>query len=278
MNPVIKYRGGKSRDLDKFIKYIPAAYDRYIEPFLGGGALFFFLEPRKAILNDRNKKLINFYKQLRDEYPAIRAELDALREIYERNQRKFRKMKSERPGERAINENEKLYYRMRDIFNHPTTEFLEGSVYFFINKTAYSGMIRYNRRGEYNVPFGRYENFNSGLATEAHSRLLRSSRIYNSDYSEIFNKARSADFIFLDPPYDCVFNDYGDAEFNEDEHRRLFGDFKNLACRALMVIGKTSLTTELYKNFICDEYHKRYAVNIRNRFKNESAHIVIKNY
>ena len=278
MNPVIKYRGGKSRDLDKFIKYIPAAYDRYIEPFLGGGALFFFLEPRTAILNDRNKKLINFYKQLRDEYPAIRAELDALREIYERNQRKFRKMKSERPGERAINENEKLYYRMRDIFNHPTTEFLEGSVYFFINKTAYSGMIRYNRRGEYNVPFGRYENFNSGLATEAHSRLLRSSRIYNSDYSEIFNKARSADFMFLDPPYDCVFNDYGDAEFNEDEHRRLFGDFKNLACRALMVIGKTSLTTELYKNFICDEYHKRYAVNIRNRFKNESAHIVIKNY
>lgn len=278
MNPVIKYRGGKARDLDKFIKYIPADYDRYIEPFLGGGALFFFLEPRKSILNDRNKKLMIFYKQLRDDYPAIRADLDALREIYERNQRKFRKLKSERPDERATNENEELYYRMRDIFNHPTTEFLEGSVYFFINKTAYSGMIRYNRRGEYNVPFGRYENFNAGLVTEAHSRLLRSSRIYNSDYSEIFNKSRSADFMFLDPPYDCVFNDYGDAEFNEDEHRRLSGDFKNLSCRALMVVGRTRLTVELYKKYICDEYHKKYAVNIRNRFKNERTHIVVKNY
>ena len=90
------------------------------------------------------------------------------------------------------------------------------------------------------------------------------------------------DFIFLDPPYDCVFSDYGNVEykegFNEDNHRKLAEDFKNLSCKSLMVIGKTPLTEELYKEFIIDEYKKTYAVNIRNRFKSEAKHIVVANY
>ena len=94
--------------------------------------------------------------------------------------------------------------------------------------------------------------------------------------------AQENDFIFLDPPYDCVFNDYGNIDmmngFDEDEHRRLASDFKNLPCRALMVIGKTSLTEELYSGYIFDEYYKNYAVNIRNRFKNDKMHIIVKNY
>ena len=90
------------------------------------------------------------------------------------------------------------------------------------------------------------------------------------------------DFMFLDPPYDCIFNDYGNIEmaegFNEDEHRRLAQDFRNLSCKALMVIGRTKLTEELYGEFIRDEYFKSYAVNIRNRFKSDSKHIVVMNY
>ena len=102
------------------------------------------------------------------------------------------------------------------------------------------------------------------------------------DYSVVFERAQADDFMFLDPPYDCVFNDYGNIDmmngFDEEEHRRLAADFRNLSCRALMVIGKTPLTEELYEKFIKDEYCKNYAVNIRNRFKNDAKHIVVMNY
>ena len=156
---------------------------------------------------------------------------------------------------------------MRELFNHPDDTYLDGVLYFFINKTAYSGMIRYNNNGEYNVPFGRYPNLNTRLVTQQHSELLQRAELFNLDYNDIFNMAEADDFIFLDPPYDCVFNDYGNIDmmngFDEAEHRRLAADFRNLPCRALMVIGKTPLTEELYGGYIFDEYYKNYSVNIK---------------
>lgn len=282
MNPVLKYRGGKSREIPKFINYFPNDYNRYIEPFLGGGAVFFYLEPEKAILNDVNARLISFYKQLRDKYTLMRKQLNLLQKEYEINQINFKKLKLKRPDEIVPNANENLYYKLREIYNKPDKSYLEGVVYFFINKTAYSGMIRYNSNGEYNVPFGRYPNFNTQLITKEHSTLLKNAEIYNMDYEKIFNMASEKDFIFLDPPYDCIFNDYGNIDmmngFDEEQHKRLAADFKNIHCRVLMVIGKTPLTESLYKNYIADEYYKNYSVNIKNRFNNDKMHIIVKNY
>ncbi len=172
---------------------------------------------------------------------------------------------------------------MRDAFNHKiNTQYLDSVIYFFINKTAYSGMIRYNAEGKYNVPFGRYKNFNTKLITDEHFKLLQRTEIYNYDYSKIFDMTKDGDFIFLDPPYDCVFSDYGNENykegFGEDEHRRLANDFKNLSSKALLVIGKTPLTEELYNKFIVEEYDKFYSVNIRNRFKADAKHIIVTNY
>lgn len=156
------------------------------------------------------------------------------------------------------------------------------TLYYFINKTAYSGMIRYNARGEYNVPFGRYKNFNTELITAEHSQLLQQAQILNVDYSVVFNYACPDDFIFLDPPYDCIFSDYGNEEyrggFNEDAHRLLAKRFRKLKCPALLVIGRTPLTEELYGDLMIDEYAKTYAVNIRNRFHSEASHILVANY
>ena len=181
------------------------------------------------------------------------------------------------------NKNEELYYRLRDMYNKKCEkEYLEETLYFFINKTAYSGMIRFNSNGEYNVPFGRYKSFNSKIITDKHNELLKHTEIYNKDYSEIFNMTKTDDFIFLDPPYDCVFTDYGNmvnnTDFSEDNHRKLAQDFKNLSSKALMVIGKTELTESLYKSYIKKVYPKNYAVNIRNRFKSEAMHLVIANF
>lgn len=283
MNPMIKYRGGKSKEISHFISNMPENYNRYIEPFFGGGALYFYLEPQNAIINDVNTRLYSFYKQMKEKYPIARGQLDEIQIIYERNQKEYEAIKKQHPEERVENKNEALYYKMRDMFNHKIKcEYLDSVVYFFINKTAYSGMIRYNAKGEYNVPFGRYKNFNTKLITEEHYELLKRTKIYNYDYSEIFNMAGNDDFIFLDPPYDCVFSDYGNETyrdgFREDEHRRLANDFANLPCKSLLVIGKTALTEELYGKCIVEEYDKSYAVNIRNRFKSDAKHIIVTNY
>ncbi len=283
MNPMLKYRGGKSREIPLFQKYIPNSFSTYIEPFLGGGAVFFHLEPERAILNDVNSRLITFYECVRNQYADMRNELDTLQELYEKNQLDYKLRKEKRPDERVSNANEELYYRIRDMYNGKIDkEYLDGVIYFFINKTAYSGMIRYNNSGDYNVPFGRYPNLNTKLITTEHSQLLQRAELSQVDYADVFAKADSNSFMFLDPPYDCVFNDYGNIDmmngFDEEQHRRLALDFRNLSCKALMVIGKTALTEELYGKFIIDEYCKNYAVNIRNRFKNEAKHIVVTNY
>lgn len=283
MNPMIKYRGGKTKEIQHFISHMPSEYDRYAEPFFGGGALFFYLEPERAIINDVNNRLFMFYSEIKQQYPTVRIQLDELQKIYEKNQKEYEKKKSESPEEKVENKNETFYYMMRDAFNHKIqTSYLDSVVYFYINKTAYSGMIRYNSNGDYNVPFGRYKNFNTKLITEEHYNLLSRTEIYNMDYSKIFDMLSPHDFVFLDPPYDCVFSDYGNAEykdgFGEDEHKRLANDFRNLPCKALLVIGKTDLTKELYGDLIVDEYDKSYAVNIRNRFKAGAKHILVTNY
>lgn len=280
---MIKYRGGKSREIKMFKEYIPSEFDTYFEPFLGGGAVYFYLEPQKAVLNDVNNKLMVFYHEVRENYPELHRQLYEIQDIYDRNQKEYTDLKSKNPDLRVPNKNEDLYYQLRDMYNGKVkSTYSPGALYFFINKTAYSGMIRFNSKGEYNVPFGRYPNFNTSLITSKHSELLNRANLYNCDYSHIFKMAKEDDFMFLDPPYDCIFNDYGNIDmmngFDESEHRRLAEDYKKLKCKALMVIGKTELTEELYRDYIVDEYCKNYSVNIRNRFKADAKHIIVVNY
>ena len=283
MKPMIKYRGGKSKEIQHFLDHMPEFHGRYIEPFLGGGALFFHLEPCKAIINDINAQLIGFYRGVAENYSHVHQELNYLEELYVANRAEFDRLKTLTPDQRVEDRNEELYYRIRDMFNGLIpAQYSPATLYYFINKTAYSGMIRYNARGEYNVPFGRYKNFNADLITAEHSQLLQQAQILNVDYSVVFNQARPDDFIFLDPPYDCIFSDYGNEEyregFNEDAHRLLAKRFRKLKCPALLVIGRTPLTEELYDDLIIDEYAKTYAVNIRNRFHSEASHILVANY
>lgn len=283
MKPLVKYRGGKSKEIPQIIKHIPQFDGRYIEPFFGGGALYFHLEPKKAIINDINSKLIAFYNGVKNDYDKLRIELDEIEKIYSINRRSFESLKSKTPELRVDDENDTLYYQIRDMFNDLSEKkYSDASLYFFINKTAYSGMIRYNSKGEFNVPYGRYTNINTSLVTNGHNRLLSKTDIFNLDYSNIFAMAEEDDFMFLDPPYDCIFSDYGNTEqkdgFNEKNHTELANAYKNLKCKALMVIGRTPLTEKLYGDMIVDEYGKSYAVNIRNRFKSTATHILISNY
>ncbi len=283
MRPMIKYRGGKSKEIPQIMRFIPRFKGRYIEPFVGGGAVFFHLEPRQAIINDVNDRLMAFYRGVRDNYDGLRAELDEIERLYAANRHEFELLKQLNPNERVEDKNEALYYALRDMYNHlRPSSYSDALLYYFINKTAYSGMIRFNSNGEFNVPYGRYKSINTNLITRNHHQLLNRTDLYCSDYASIFAISEDSDFMFLDPPYDCTFSDYGNETykdgFGETEHRRLAQDFRNLSCKALMVIGKTPLTEELYHQYIIDEYDKNYAVNIRNRFKSQAKHIVVANY
>ena len=280
---MLKYRGGKSKEIPLFLKYIPEYKGRYIEPFLGGGSVFFYIEPKYAILNDLNSSLMSFYRGIRNNFNVVHQELSLIEDIYTRNRTTFESLKKRHPNERVEDCNELFYYNLRDMFNGLIPkQYSDATLYYFINKTAYSGMIRYNSKGEFNVPYGRYKNFNTQMVTKEHSNLLNKAKLYDCDYSSIFNMSQPEDFMFLDPPYDCIFSDYGNEKykdgFDEECHRKLAEDFRNLSCKAMMVIGKTPLTAELYNGMIRDEYAKKYAVNIRNRFKAAANHIIVTNY
>lgn len=283
MRPILKYRGGKSKEIINFAEFIPENYEIYYEPFFGGGSVFFHLEPVNAVINDINTRLINFYTTVRDDYDLVRNELNLIQQIYDNNRIIYEERKRNNPTERVIDDNEALYYELRDMYNDLIeSRYSDASLYYFINKTAYSGMIRFNSRGEFNVPYGRYKNFNTNLLTLNHSNLLQGTEIFNGDYLRLFNMMNENDFMFLDPPYDTVFSDYGNVEFTgdfkEEEHRRLAEDFRNLSGRAIMIIGATPLIEELYAPFIRGRYPKSYAVNIRNRFRSQAEHLIITNY
>ena len=134
MKPIIKYRGGKSKEISNFLQFVPKDFDRYVEPFLGGAALYFYLEPHSALINDINNKLINFYVSVRDNFETIRKELTSLELIYYSNQIEYEKLKEKDTSSLYIeNKNESLYYLLRDMFNSKIEKtYSDASLYYFI--------------------------------------------------------------------------------------------------------------------------------------------------
>ena len=138
MKPIIKYRGGKSKELCNFLQYIPDNYARYVEPFAGGAALFFHLEPENALINDINTRLINFYSTIRDNFELAKKELTSLEVKYRSNQAEYEALKKNK-SLYIENKNEALYYSLRDMYNGKIAkEYTDATLYYFINKTSYS--------------------------------------------------------------------------------------------------------------------------------------------
>ena len=259
LKPIIKWSGGKKDEIKLFEKYIPDDYQVYIEPFIGGGSVYFYLSPKKSVIADVHEELICFYKSIKE------GNMD---EIY-----KFMK---EHPNEPEV------YYNVRDKMEIKS-DLDRAKRFYYQRKTCFRGMLRYNKQGKFNIPFGRYKTCNyEDLKNKNYETLLTNTDILNTGFEEIFSKYNDEhNFMFLDPPYDSEFTDYGYCKFGKEEHIKLAECFKKTKNKCLMVIGKTDFIVDLYKDYIVDEYDKKYKFKIHsNRVGNEinTIHLVIKNY
>jgi DNA adenine methylase len=259
LGPIIKWSGGKSDEIKMFFKHFPEKYDTYLEPFIGGGSVYFYLNPQKAVITDVHTELIDLYNSIKDGH------LDDIYNFMEENKN-----------------DETTYYNIRN--NMVINNALDNAKRFYYQrKTCFRGMLRYNRDGKFNIPFGKYKTINySDLKNNKYEDLLKRTEIIKASYEYVFeNYNNENNFMFLDPPYDSEFTDYGYCKFGKEEQKKLAKMFKETKIKCLMIIGKTDFIEELYKEYIVEEYQKNYRFKIyAGRIGDEInvKHLVIKNY
>ena len=216
--PVLKWVGGKRQILDEIKRYIPKTFETYYEPFLGGGAVLFELQPKKASVNDINSELMNVYLVIRDN-------VEDLIESLKRHSKAYKKDKKAKEYFYKIRELD----RDRDIYDK-LTPVEKASRVIFLNKTCYNGLFRVNRAGQFNTPFGYYKNPNivNAKTLKAVSDYFNSADIGFScdDFETALEDATEGDFVYLDPPYDPVsdtasFTGYDRGGFDRHEQIRL---------------------------------------------------------
>jgi DNA adenine methylase len=259
ISPLVKWSGGKSDEIKQFTKYLPLDYDTYLEPFIGGGSVYFHMAPAKAVISDVHTELIDLYQSIRDGHAQ---EIHQFMTLHPNN--------------------EETYYKVRDkmIINSPLDN---AKRFYYLRKTCFRGMLRYNKQGKFNIPFGRYDKINySELLNPAYHQLLSATEIFRTRFEYIFeNYNNPANFMFLDPPYDSEFTDYGYCQFGKEDQKRLAACFKSTKISCLMIIGKTDFIVDLYKDYIVDSYKKNYKFKLyAGRVGSEinTEHLVIKNY
>lgn len=237
--PILKWAGGKTQMLGDLLPKVPSSYGRYIEPFLGGGAMFFALQPEQAVIADSNPELINLYRQVANHVDDVVCQLKK----YENTQEMF------------------YAVRGQDWTMLPEAEAAARTI--FLNKTCFNGLYRVNKKGRFNVPFGKYKNpkicDEEGL--KAASAALKKAEIVCGDYLLVLEHyAQPGDFVFLDPPYLPIseysdFKRYTKEQFYEEDHVELAKMVKTLherGCHVILTNSNHPLVHEFYAPFTID--------------------------
>jgi DNA adenine methylase len=249
--PFLKWAGGKTQLLDDLKKYIPENYNNYIEPFIGGGAFFFYLKPTNAILADSNPELINCYKVVRDNVQGLIKSL------------------------KKYSNEQKQFYETRATETSSLNEVDRAARFIFLNKTCFNGLYRENKKGEFNVPFGRNKNVNicnEDVLIEA-SKSLANAKLVCADYKYVLRRyVQEGDFVFLDPPYYPVsatsdFQRYTKDSFYEDDHINLRNEINRLVKNGVKVLSTNSNT-----DFINEIYnvYKREVVESKRKISSNA--------
>lgn len=369
LSPIIKWAGGKEKELKYIMSHIPQRFDDYYEPFVGGGSVFVSMKARHYYINDFSEELILLYNNIKSQDSEFLSFLEAIDAIWRnadvffasnrdilfsiyhryrvsaidkeglRNEiSKFSKRSERRltkilcppfnsESKSFISEvNSSLRNKMcrmmdlerkkcilpdSDIFDNLETAVknavyiyfrklynckeldckLHCALFFFIRNYAYSGMFRYNSKGDFNVPFGGIAYNKKMLKPKIDyyksaelSSLFTKTTVANCDFEEFFTKhsPNPNDFVFLDPPYDSEFSSYAQNDFSREDHIRLANCLLGkLKCKWLMIIKSTPFILSLYsgqEGVSITSFDKKYQVSFMNRNNKDVTHLIIKNY
>lgn len=369
MQPLIKWPGGKSSELEIINKFIPT-HDRYIEPFFGGGAVFFNLPPKPSIINDISKNLMSFYSLIKDKNEKFKSclysidnewkklklaafnisnEIIPVFKVFRNNpdhkyvlqnviqfscekisdiilkdspiiidndcfKNEIKRMVTDKVFRTAKNEvkNKKIlsdedlqanfitgftsgyYMYLRDTLNRIekdkelfiATEY-KIAIFYFIREFCYGSMFRYNKSGDFNIPYGGIAYNNKDfkkkidlLFSGETQDYLKNAQIFTTDFESILDMAEENDFIFLDPPYDTDFSDYENRSFNEYDQRRLEKKLHSTKAKFLLIIKNTPLISDLYQNngYKIYAFDNKYSYCVKGRNDRNAVHLIITNY
>ncbi len=271
--PFLKWVGGKGKLQKTLEALLPpgVALMRHVEPFLGGGALFFARMPRRALLSDLNRDLVETYLAVRDEVAAVVRQLQVLARGHTRD-------------------GKESYYAARQRYNTRDHESAaeRAALFIYLNKTGFNGLYRVNKRGQFNVPMGRYE---KPAIADAPTLLAASERLALADircapFETLIKTARPGDFIYLDPPYEPVsrtanFTAYAQDGFTQADQTRLREVFRELDRRGAKLMLSNSdvpFIRELYRGYPIEQVLVRRAVNSDPSARGPVPELVIRNY
>ena len=266
--PFVKWAGGKGQLLHELIRRIPTKYHRYMEPFIGGGALFFALRPIISSINDLNRELISCYEVVRDSPEELLAELAAY------------------PYE------SEFYYKIRALDRSPDYQLLSplkrAARLIYLNKTCFNGLFRVNSKGQFNVPFGKYNNPTIADSSNIHacSKLLKRAVIQSRPFDEFVDGASKGDFIYFDPPYAPVSNTSDFTSYLADGFGEAEQELLAVVCLKLNQVGvkwlvsnsNTPLIRELYRGFRIEEVSATRAINSKASKRGPITELMIRNY
>lgn len=274
ISPILKWVGGKRQLLKELVSMLPNDFAKYYEPFVGGGALLFHLQPNNAVLNDSNEELINVYEVIRD----APDELINLLKIHEKNNCAD------------------YYYRIRELDRNSNdfsklSKVERAARIIYLNKTCYNGLFRVNQAGQFNTPYGRYNNPNivNSTTIKALNGYLNKKgiQIYCGDYKDILKNIRgSRAFVYLDPPYYPIsnsssFTGYTQGGFGEKEQIELKEECDKLnkkGIRFLLSNSSCDFIHNLYKDYNIKIIPAKRSINADATKRGAVDEVLISNY
>ena len=274
MHPFVKWAGGKTQLLSKIKELMPKEYNRYFEPFVGGGALLFEVKPKEFLINDYNSELVKAYKSLTN-----KNDFELLKESLKAHENEH---------------SEEHYYQVRemdkseDFLNLP--RYVRAARMIYLNKACFHGLYRVNAKGFFNVPSGKKKIvtcFEESNLNDLYNFFNSSSyEILNGDFEEAVRNAKKGDFVYFDPPYDTwddknSFTSYAKNPFGKDEQVRLSNVYKALSNKGVYVMlsnHNTDFIRELYKDFNIHIVEAKRMINSKADGRGNVEEVIITNY
>ncbi len=266
--PLLKWAGGKRQLIPQMDKYFPKEFNNYIEPFVGGGAIFFYLLPKNAILIDVNQELINVYRVIKENVSELIISL-----------------------KKHINEKE-YYYKIRNIDRNleefkKWSDIEKASRTIYLNRCCYNGLYRVNSKGQFNVPFGKYKNpnFCDEKNLRAVNMVLQNVKIIHDSFERCLDFANEKTFIYLDPPYfplskTASFTSYTKEDFTKVDQIKLKGLVDKLTergCKVMLSNSNNEFILNLYEDYAIKEVKAKRAINSNPSKRGEIKEVLIVN-